>query len=263
MKKKILVLGKTGMLGHMVFDYFSSLGKYNVLGTNREDFDILKMSDWEIEEKIKAYSPDYIINCIGLINVYANENEELAKKINSTFPHLLAYLGIKNNWEIIHISTDCYLDEDIYGRSKFFGEINDKYNITIRTSIIGPELKDGFGLFHWFMKQKEEVNGFVGAFWDGVTTLQLSIFIGECIDKGNLSGIIDYRTKESSNKHELLRLISIIFNKNTGIRMDNREMKDKRNPNADIWCLKDYPNQLKELRDWMINHRDLYGQYLG
>ena len=259
-KETILVLGKTGMAGHMVFDYLESLGKYAVFGTSRDE---LNADDFiiKIEKVLKEYNPQYIINCIGIINKYADKNPELTKRINSIFPHLLAYLCIKNNWKLVHISTDCYLDDDIYGRSKFLGEVNDRQNLTVRTSIIGPELKEGSGLFHWFMSQQIAVNGFSNAYWDGVTTLQLSKFIEGHIDSGNYTGIVDYRTKNSISKHDLIKLISEIFNKNIKIIEDNRKVKDKRNFNPDVWCLKDYRMQLMELKNFMQGNKR-YENYL-
>jgi dTDP-4-dehydrorhamnose reductase len=260
MKKRILVLGMNGMLGHIVHDYLLDTGKYSVFGLNRKSLNALQ-DEKDIEKIIANYSPNYIINCIGLINKYTSSDGELAKKINGIFPHLLSYLSIKNNYRLIHISTDCYLDEDFYGKSKRLGEINDTQNLTIRTSIIGPELKDGYGLFHWFMSQQGEANGFTKAHWDGVTTLQLSKFIEEHIDSKNYTGIIDYRTKNSITKHDLIKLISEIFNKNIKILEDNREIKDKRNFNPDVWCLKDYSTQLTELKDYMKKNKEKYARY--
>ena len=259
--KKILILGINGMLGHLVYDYLLGTEKYEVIGLARDSLDALE-SDNKIEEILSKYSSDYVINCIGLINIHANLNEKKAKKINGIFPHLLAYLGIKNNWKLIHISSDCYLDEDIYGKSKLLGEINDSHNLTIRTSIIGPELKDGFGLFHWFMSQKNSVNGYIRAYWDGVTTLQLSKFIEEQIDSGQYTGIIDYRTKDYTDKYHLIKLIADIFYKKIEIKPDDRKVKDKRNPHADIFCIKSYFEQLQELKDYMKKNPKKYIRYL-
>ncbi len=250
-KKNILILGSKGMLGHLVLDYFNRLKKYNVEGTSKKELNAL-MDEKKIERILKKYDPDYIVNCIGIINKYSDENPSLTKTVNTVFPHLLAYLSIKNGWKLIHISTDCYLDNDLYGKTKFLGEINDRNNLTIRTSIIGPEIKKkGAGLFDWFMFQKEEVKGFSGVFWDGVTTLQLAKFIEYCINKHSLHGIVDYRTKNNTDKYKLLFLISKIFNKKIKIIKDERKMKDKRNLNPDFWCKKNYEIQLKELKKFI------------
>jgi len=259
--KKILVLGKKGMLGHLLYDYLLGTRKYEVIGFEKNSLDALK-SKKEIEKIISKHSPDYVINCIGLINIYANKDKEMAEKINAIFPKILADLGIKNNWKLIHISSDCYLDDDIYGKSKRLGEINDSHNLTIRTSIIGPELKEGFGLFHWFMAQKESVDGYIKAYWDGVTTLQLSKFIEEQIDSDKYTEIIDYRTKEYIDKYHLIKLIADIFNKKIEIKKDYREIKDKRNLQADVFCFKTYSQQIKELKDYMEKNKKKYAKYL-
>jgi dTDP-4-dehydrorhamnose reductase len=248
--KKILVLGKTGMLGHMVFNYFVSLNKYSVMGTTRKEIDPIVMTELEIENKINSYKPDFVINCIGIINKYADKDERITYNVNSEFPHLLSYLGIKNKFKLIHVSSDCAFDDDVYGKSKLLGEINDIHNLTIRTSIIGPEIKEGFGLFHWFMSQEGKVNGFTKAFWDGVTTLELAKFINECITK-NIKGLINYRTRKSVSKFELLQIISKVFDKKIEIIADNRDMKDKRELNSEYWCEKSYEQQLTEMKEFM------------
>lgn len=256
--KRILILGKTGMLGHMVFDYFKQLNEHKIIGITRKQINALDFNDLKIEKIILNYKPDIIINCIGLINKCITD-EKSAKKINGIFPHYLAYLGIKHNFKLIHISSDCVLDKDTYGKSKLLGEINDNHNLTIRTSIIGPELKDGFGLFHWFMNQKNEARGYANVLWDGVTTLELSKFIHECINK-KIYGLINYRTKDSINKYELLKIISKIFNKKINIIPDYTIIKDKRNLNSEYWCEKTYDEQLIDLKEFCDNKK-IYNIY--
>lgn len=259
-KKTVLILGREGMAGHMVFDYLSSLKKYNVFGTTKSELNA-ESDAIKIEEILKRYEPGYMINCIGIINKYADKDPAITIKVNGVFPHLLAYLCLKNNWKLVHLSTDCYLDDDVYGKSKFLGEVNDRQNLTVRTSIIGPELKNGQGLFHWFMSQQDEVHGFTKAYWDGVTTLQLAKFIEDYIDSGNSTGVIDYRTQASISKHDLIKLISEVFNKSIRIIRDDRETKDKRNKNPNFWCQKDYRTQLIELRNFMQSNPK-YKNYL-
>lgn len=264
MNKTILVLGKTGMAGHMIFDYFTFLKKYNVIGTTRKEFE----AEWEYERKkeiLKEYKPDYVINCIGIINKYADENPEKTIRINGCLPHTLGCIGHELGYKLIHISSDCYRDSDVYGKTKRMGEAGyDGFGktLTIRTSIIGPELKDGFGLFHWFMTQEGEVSGYTKAMWDGVTTLQLAMFMEECIEQEkDVHGVIDYRVKVSISKCDLLRLIAEVFNKKIKIKEDDREMKDKRNPDAEYKCEQSYKHQLEELKNFMGNSRTKYQRY--
>jgi len=108
--------------------------------------------------------------------------------------------------KIIQISTDCvfsgkdggykedsFRDGDtIYARTKALGEINNNKDLTIRTSIIGPDInEDGIGLFHWFMKQSGTIYGFRNAYWTGVTTIELAKGIEKFIEY-NVTGIYHF-----------------------------------------------------------------------
>ena len=184
--KKILVLGATGMAGHVVYTYLTELKKYDIVGTtnsNNLEGVSLKMNIFnkdEVEKIIKEVKPNIIINCIGMLIRTSKSNPDQTIYGNAYFPYILKDLAHKNNAKLIHISTDCVFSgktgkytetsfkdaTDIYGLSKNLGEINDDKNLTIRTSIIGPELKqNGEGLFHWFMNQEDSVNGFKSNFW--------------------------------------------------------------------------------------------------
>ncbi|MCU9809839.1 sugar nucleotide-binding protein [Paraclostridium sp. AKS46] len=174
--KKVLVFGATGMAGHMVTMYLSNIkDKYNVsnvchrnkLNKNSIVCDISDIN--HVNEIIQIIDPDVIINCIGVLNKVAELNIKNTVYVNTFFPKFLARIGEMKNIKIIHLSTDCVFsgskgsyneqsfkdEEGIYGLSKNLGEIEDKNCLTIRTSIIGPELKNGSGLFNWFMSQKE------------------------------------------------------------------------------------------------------------
>lgn len=201
----ILILGKNGMLGQTLNKYLINKG-YNVEGTDRESFNALKDN---LEDKYNLNNYDYVINCIGLLN-----HEKNTKKliwINSLFPHRLDYLSKQFNFKLIHISTDCYLDNTIYGHSKWLGELRDSNNITLRTSIIGlDQNKQGTGLFNWFIKQNK-VYGYLNCIWYGITTLELSKVIEKCFYK-NLSGIIEVTNGKGISKYRLLKLINKVYN---------------------------------------------------
>lgn len=244
-RKKILVLGITGMLGHVLFLFLSKHKEFKVYGTsslrgkkiinNIDKFknftnniyftkkDIFK-SSISIIEKIK---PHYIINCIGIIKQSSNinlVNETLL--INSIFPNFLGIISKSYNFRLIHISTDCVFDgcrgnytekdkpdaKDIYGISKFRGEIKDNTSVlTLRTSIIGPELKSHLSLFSWLLSQKNNISGYKNAYFSGLTTIEFSNII-KCIinEHSNLHGLYNVSSKKIS-KHELLTLINKIY----------------------------------------------------
>jgi len=135
-------------------------------------------------------------------------------------PHQLKKISKNISAKLIHISTDCvfsgdtggYIETDVkdgkgvYSQTKGLGEIEDDVNLTLRTSIIGPELKgNGEGLFHWFMKKSDSISGFTKAIWSGVTTLELAKAIKWSIDN-DITGLYHVTNNSSISKYELLKL---------------------------------------------------------
>ena len=142
-----------------------------------------------VRELIGVGRYDVVINCIGILNQFAEEKKATAAYLNAFFPHQLAEITDGTDTQVIHMSTDCvfsgergsYTETDLkdgttfYDRSKALGELEDEKNITLRNSIVGPDLNPkGIGLLNWFMQQKGEVHGFTKAMWTGQTTLQLA-----------------------------------------------------------------------------------------
>lgn len=283
-KKKILILGATGMAGHVAYYYLKETGKYditNVVFRNKltKDSIVLDITDKKAtEELIKSIKPDIILNCIGVLIKGSLEFPDNAIYINAYFPHLLEHLAKEVNSKLIHISTDCVFSgkkgnysetdfkdaDDVYGRSKALGEITNNKDLTIRTSIIGPELKqNGEGLFHWFMKQKGSINGFCSAIWGGITTIELAKAIDITIEK-DIIGLIQLSNGEGISKYDLLCLIKKIWNKQdieilpfngNGI---NKSIKKSERFNIEI---PSYETMLKEQFQWMLNHHNLYTFY--
>lgn len=225
MKKKILVLGSTGMLGHQVVNYFLKLDEYDVSDISfrfklRDKTVILDVTDKSSFEKfVNELNPDFIVNCVGVL-IHGSLNIENAIYLNSYLPHQLKKISANINAKLIHISTDCvfsgnkghYIESDyrdgkgIYSQTKILGEIEDDSNLTLRTSIIGPELKDsGEGLFHWFMGQSGDIPGFTKSIWSGVTTLELAKTIKLTID-AEITGLYHVTNNLSINKYNLLKL---------------------------------------------------------
>lgn len=264
-KKRILILGSNGMAGHMIHNYLNENSDWEIMSWGKEEFEIKEKNNWK--DKIKDFNRfkkiDYIINCIACLTKSSNKNPPMAIKINSLFPHELAELCTELGIKIIHISTDAWKDSDVYGRSKRAGELECSEHLTIRASIIGPELKEeGVGLFHWFMTQEGKVNGFNNHFWDGVTTLELAKTMFNILKTNkDISGIQDFRIKGSVNKFELLKYISETFNKNILIEPKETETVDRTNNNPDIICSIPLSDQIRELKDWMEKHPKLYTQY--
>jgi dTDP-4-dehydrorhamnose reductase len=285
MKKKILILGSTGMAGHMIYFHLRNLNKYEVINVSyrkklTEDSLIVDIKDsFKLKELIETVSPDYIINCIGIL-IKGSTDIENAIYVNAYFPHLLKKMADNVQAKLIHISTDCVFSgktgkynensfrdaDDVYGRSKALGEIIDQKHLTIRTSIIGPELKiNGEGLFHWFMNQNVEVTGYTNAIWGGVTTLELAKAIVFLLENEYVCGIIHLTNGTEISKYELLILLKTIWkvesvhiNKGEGIKAVNKSLIKSAKFNFEV---SSYQQMLEDLYEWMNQNKNLYTIY--
>lgn len=281
---KFLVLGCNGMAGHTISLYLKEQGhdvtgvaerksKYvnSVVGDARNlDF----MRNLIIDGKY-----DTVINCIGILNQFAEDNKALAVFLNAYFPHFLAEVTDGTNIQIIHISTDCvfsgekgeYTEDDLrdgetfYDRSKALGELEDEKNITLRNSIVGPDINpDGIGLMNWFMKQNNPISGYTKAMWTGQTTLQLAKTM-EAAAKERASGLYNIVPDHPISKYDLLRLFNKHLRKNSiqifpveGVKAD-KSLKRTRYDFA--YIIPDYEVMVSELADWVIRHKNMYPHY--
>lgn len=248
MRLKVLVLGSTGLIGHQVFNYLFKTEKYLLSNIsyrkklNHETILCDVRNQDQFVEIVKSISPDVIINCIGILIKGANLDPENAIFINAYFPHRLMNLADELNSKLVHMSTDCvfsganempYIEKDFkdgkdtYAKSKGLGEIINKNHLTLRTSVIGPELKrDGEELFHWFMSQNGEVNGFTKAIWSGVTTLVLSKVVDWAIEY-KITGLYHVTNNKSIDKFTLLNLIKKYTKKNILIHPCGKKVLNK------------------------------------
>jgi dTDP-4-dehydrorhamnose reductase len=282
---KILVLGCNGMAGHLISLYFKEQGN-EVVGFARQQSTLLDntivgdASDLPLIRKtVSEGSYDAVINCIGLLNQFAEQNKAMAVLLNGYLPHYLAEITAGTKTRVVHMSTDCvfagndgpYYEDTLpngatfYDRSKAMGEINNDKDITLRNSIIGPDIKaSGIGLFNWFMKQEGEVGGYTGAIWTGVTTYTLAKAM-EAALKQNLTGLYNLVNNESINKYDLLGLFNKYFRNNEIQITPNDKLQldktliHKRNDFAFI--VPSYEQQIKEMREWVDAHRALYPHY--
>lgn len=244
---KILVLGEKGMLAHVMIDYLSQ--KHRVTSISLRDRQV---------DRIFFDNYDVVINCVGILVKESEVRKDLATYYNTYLPH---YLANHVPGKVIHISTDCVFDNTFYGKTKLLGEINNSKDVTLRTSIIGPELSPkGSGLFDWFMQQKSPVEGYTKAVWNGMTTLQLAKCIDEVIDQ-NLSGIHNLTTEEGIDKHNLLIAIGMVFGKKIDVHPVPKGEDKKLTPSTDIQ-LPDYETQLKEMKGWIDERPEIYSHYM-
>jgi dTDP-4-dehydrorhamnose reductase len=254
---KILVLGATGMLGHKLLQVLSE--NHIVTGTVRKDSSIFvnhpvfskmnilgNISADNLESictAINKQKPDVIINCIGIVKQLPAAQDPLQSiALNALFPHQLAHLCRQKNIRLIHISTDCVFSglkgcysekdpsdaEDLYGKTKYLGEVDYPGCLTIRTSIIGRELETAHGLIEWFISQDgKTVNGFKKAVFSGLTTLALSEIIGQLIDDyPHLHGVFQVAS-EPISKYDLLSLVKKTYRLNITIEPEETVINNR------------------------------------
>lgn len=242
---KILIIGANGMLGNACMNYFGSSKEFEVFGTVRSA-DVKNLVSFKSTCKVIAginiteevtrkkifekVEPDVVINCVGIVK-QRNESEDRLQSIliNSLLPHQLARYCNDYGAKFIHISTDCVFSGtkgipynesdvsdayDLYGKSKFLGEIPSNPNVlTLRTSIVGNELDSNRGLLEWFLSQNGECQGYTEAIFSGVPTLILAQAIESVLKaQPKLSGLFQIASDPIS-KYNLLKLVARVFGK--------------------------------------------------
>ena len=210
---KILIIDSEGMVGHVVKTFFEEHGHSVFCFNELCDFDALK-------SEIASGQFNAVINCSAIINQDADKQKVKAIQINTLLPHFLELITAGTNTVVVHRSTDCIFSgskghyslsdwpdaTSFYSRTKALGELNNDKDITIRTSLIGPETeKGGQGLFNWFYNQKGTVNGFANAIWTGLTTIEFAREI-EWLLENDKHGIFQLVPQKSISKYDLLCL---------------------------------------------------------
>lgn len=261
---KILVFGITGMLGHKAFSIFSENPKFETFGTVRKASDITNYfkdsknifsnvdalkpeSAFNLIEKL---NPDIILNCIGVIKQLKEAKDPiLSIEINSLFPHKLARHIRDSQTRLIHISTDCVFSgdtgnykegdisdaKDLYGKSKYLGELINYDNcITLRTSIIGPELKGKLSLLEWFLGQEKPIKGFTNAIYSGFTTLELINIIEKYVIKNPTKNGLYHLSSNPISKFKLLKTIAKKYAKQNEIE-PFEDFKNNKSLNSDLF----------------------------
>lgn len=267
---RLLILGCDGMVGHVVFLYMQEHG-HNVVGIECDDA-VLK--DFNIlEDIVRKENYDAVINCLAVINQDAEADKIAAIRINALLPHFLETITSDIETVVVHRSTDCiysgkkgnYSLEDwpdaisFYARSKALGELNNKKDITIRTSLVGPEKdKNGVGLFNWFYNQHGKVNGFANAIWTGLTTIEFARDI-EWLLTHRMYGIFQLVPNASISKYKLLRLFEKYYPADRKIvRVDNQKVDKSLVATCGDLLIPDYETQIAEMREWTDRHKDIY-----
>lgn len=281
---KILILGSSGMVGHVLMAKLSSSG-HDVKGISRqrkvdsrtELIDLTKQFD--LLYFLKDNQFDIIINCSAILVDESEKNKDIATYINSYIPHFLEAKFKKTNTKIIHLSTAGifsgskgeYTEEDnhdartFYGRSKSLGEINNQKDLTIRGDFFGPDISENaVGIFNWLLLQRGEIYGYDNLYFNGVTTLELAKFV-EYVIKNNLGGIYNIGAEIKISKGELLRKIKNQFNLQEIIINSNNMVSGDfgliniRKEYSYTWI--NYDLMIEELKGWIKSSNHLYKHY--
>jgi dTDP-4-dehydrorhamnose reductase len=233
---RILIVGAGGMLGHTLFRYFASLKRYEVFGSIRQqkgdvksiyaggsllqNFNVMDIT--RVRLAIEELVPDVIINCVGIIKQIPSASDSLMNlRINSILPRQLASITETIGARLIHFSTDCVFSgsrglyteqdmpdaQDLYGLSKYAGEVVGSNVLTLRTSIIGHEINRSTSLLEWFLSQRESVMGFKKAIFSGLTTYEVAKFLDRYILRELEINGMYHLSSDPINKYDLLNIV--------------------------------------------------------
>lgn len=253
---RILVLGASGMLGTAVLRTFAASEGYAVIGAVRstsprlaaiaggaELITGLDAANADSLAQIVAQArPDVMINCVGLIKQLSAGNEVAsAVPLNTLLPHRLVALAAIARARLVHVSTDCVFSgsrghyreadtpdaTDVYGLSKYLGEVGGDCAITLRTSIIGHELHSANGLIEWFLSQKQGIRGYTRAIFSGLPTVELARIIRDhVLPDASLTGLY-HVSAEPIAKYDLLQLVGRAYGHDIPIEPDDSLVIDR------------------------------------
>lgn len=280
MKKTILVIGATGMLGNALFSELSkSFTVYGTIRTNEgKSFfnkklseNIIPLVDIENTDNLirvfKMVTPDIVLNAVGLIKQNPTISDtKIAVYMNALFPHLLANLCELAGARLIHFSTDCVFSgkkgmykendfsdaEDVYGKTKFLGELHYNHCVTIRTSIIGHGLESHVSLVDWFLAQKRDIKGFEKVIYSGLPTIEIARIIAEYIIPNKRIKGLYHVSAEPVSKYDLLKIIAKIYGKKNIIIpyddiVNNRSLDSKRFRKIARYVPPTWPNLIQKM----------------
>ena len=289
---RILILGGSGMLGHRLWVELSKVHQAwitvrtsarvipDLPGVDRSHIreDVEATNFDEVIRAMASIQPDVVINCIGLIKQLPLSKDPLTSlEINALFPHRISLISRASKIRMIHFSTDCVFSgkkkspytesdqsdaEDLYGRSKFLGEVSyGSHTLTLRTSIIGRELHKGYGLVEWFLGQQQVVRGYQEALFSGFTTGAIAkILLDHVLPHPELSGVYHLSSYPIS-KHDLLRLINDVYGRQIEIIPDttivcNRVLDSTRFRKATGFIPSTWPEMIRAMKNDSLPFND-------
>lgn len=283
-KLRVLVFGAAGMLGSTLFRDFSADSGLEVFGTLRSVGDARHFSptlrqalipNVQLEGEagmLTAFSqakPDVVINCVGIIKQLPNASDHLESlAINASLPHRLAKYCAATGARLVHFSTDCVFSGkgggyresdfpdayDLYGRTKYLGEVDYEHAVTLRTSIIGHELNSAKSLVDWFLSQSGAIKGYRKAVFSGLPTIEVARVVRALVlTNPKLRGLY-HLSVDPINKYDLLSLIARVYGKTIAIHPDeqvviDRSLNSERFRSATGFTPKPWPMLIRAMHD--------------
>jgi dTDP-4-dehydrorhamnose reductase len=256
----VMILGGAGMLGHKLVQVLGErfggvavtvrepaddpwLAGVPILQGNHVRYGIDAL-DWDaVAAAVREVRPDVLVNCVGVIKQRPGAKEAVGSiALNALLPHRLADLVAGWGGRLIHFSTDCVFSgrdghytedsfadaDDLYGRTKYLGEVRADNALVIRSSIIGRELKHHASLIDWFLAQAGgRVGGYTRVIYSGVTTLFMARTVGDLIARHpDLHGVWQLAST-SIAKHDLLLLVRDAYGVDVTIEPNDAVVLDR------------------------------------
>ncbi len=234
---KILIFGGDGMLGHQLFRAWRL--RHDVRVTLRQDantyarfqlfdarmayFGVNVRSLPDVVDVLADAQPNVVINAVGIVKQRPTAKEIIPNlEVNAVFPHRLAQMCRAIGARVIQFSSDCVFSglkgnyresdaadaNDLYGRTKFLGELHEPHCLTLRTSIIGLELWRKQSLIEWYLAQRGPVQGFRRAIYSGLTTAEMARAVEHVLlYEPDLSGLW-HLASSAISKYDLLKALT-------------------------------------------------------
>jgi dTDP-4-dehydrorhamnose reductase len=285
---KMLVLGGNGLAGHMIVQYFQSIGamvddmgSIEVVYTTRDPHRFgglqLDVADYAAVAKlVEEVRPDVIVNAVVLLLQDSADDPKRAYWINGVLPNYLRYLADKQHARLIQISSDGVFNgsrgmrgEDdipdgttVYAHTKTLGEVRRAPHLTIRTSIVGPELRrNGVSLLKWFLGHADgdTVTGYTRVIWNGVTSLELAKAIRYALHHPEITGLVHLTSTQTTSKHDLLHVFAHVFERKIHIVPTTTPCSDHTlaQTRSDFqYHGGTYAQMVRELAEWMKTHEN-------
>jgi len=296
---KILVLGSTGMLGATVATYLTEQGHAILEGnrsgiavsSNSEAIKIKGLSFQDLASIFESEDISYVINCVGLIKQLISETSSEsvleAIQVNTLFPRELEKLANSYDFKVIQIATDCVFsgakggyteDEshspiDVYGMTKSLGEVRSSKVMTLRCSIVGPEIGGNNSLLSWFLSRplNDELSGYSNHLWNGLTTLHFAKIVSGILTSNSFNpGTLHLLPTGVESKGKILEMFANYFERfdlkisqiPAPISVDRTLATTMPSENSRLWKMAGYnepptiEQMIAELAAWTADHSE-------